>query len=422
MQPSRKPLDRHARVAIQTALSDTPVVVLQGARQVGKSTLAGEISRGLGGTFVTLDDEVTRLVSQDDPTAFVLRGGSGLLVIDEIQRSPGLMLAIKATVDRDRRPGRFLVTGSADLLRLRSVEDSLAGRAETVELFGLSQGELIGTRETFIDDVFTDGPPVEWASKLTRADYLERACAGGFPEALRRNDRRRDSWFADYAQRVLARDAAEISEGQRLGDLPRLLRFVASRSATELNQADLARDSAFAARTLPSYLDLLEMLYLIWRIPAWSSNLTNRLVKRPKIALTDSGLLAHLLNLSPAGMDLLRDPTPAGPLIETFVVNELRRQAGWSAEAVRIFHLREGDRLEVDIILEHRDGRVAGIEVKAGASLGAKAFKGLAELRDRLGSRFARGIVLYSGSDALPAGDRLAALPIEALWRGRGAA
>lgn len=393
------------------------MVVLQGARQVGKSTLAATIAgERPGATLITLDDEPVRRAAQADPAGFI-DAFDGLTVIDEVQRAPELLLAIKARVDRRRQPGQFLLTGSANLLRLRSVQDSLAGRAETIELFGFSQGELAGHRETFVDRIISESLPTNWASDLNRSDYLERACAGSYPEALTRTGRRRTTWFDSYASRIIERDAPDVSGLQRLGDLDRLLRLVAARNASELNQADLAADAGFAARTLPPYLDLLDTLYLTWRLPAWSTNLTNRVAERPKIALLDSGLAAHLIHVSPTSLRPDRTPEPAGPLLEAFVLAEVRKQCGWNEEPVRLYHYRDRTGPEVDLVIEHTDGRIAAIEVKATTSLGTNSAKWLAFLRDRLGDRFVQGVVLHTGPRALPLGDRLTAQPIEALWR-----
>lgn len=389
--------------------------MLQGARQTGKSTLASQVSRSRPSQSVTLDDEPILRSALEDPAGFV-ESSRGLMIIDEVQRAPGLMLAIKATVDRDRRPGRFLLTGSANLLRLRSVHDSLAGRAETIELFGFSQGELRGIRETFIDHLISAVLPIAWESSMTRADYLNAACAGSYPEAVFRSPRRRSVWFESYARRIVERDAQDVSELRRLGDLERLLELIAARNATELNKADIAADAGFPARTLPPYLDLLETLYLIWRVPAWSANFTKRVVAHPKITIFDSGLAAHLINISPTSLRPTGQPTPAGGLLEAFVLAELRRQTGWNDERVRIFHYRDRAGAEVDIVLEHADGRIAAIEVKATTSVGADAFKWLAKMRDHLGKRFVQGTVLYTGKNALSFGDRLTAQPLSSLW------
>lgn len=416
-------VQRRVEPRVLEALDDTPVVIIQGARQVGKSTLATQVIERLGGRMVSLDQEATRRAALLDPDGFV-SDSNGLVCIDEIQRAPELLLAIKAEVDRDRRPGRFLLTGSADLVQLRSVGDSLAGRVETIELFGFSQDELGGAASRdhqpvhFVDGLFAAPLRLGWTSTLTRADYLERACAGGFPEALERVGRRRTAWFANYVRQLVERDAPDLADRQRLGDLPKLLRLIAARNATELNQTDLASDAGFPASTLPRYLDIIEYLYLMRRVPSWSTNLTTRVVGRPKTYLTDCGLAAHLLGLSPSSMSSTVDPTSAGALLEAFVVNELHQQQGWGNEQCSIYHYRDRTGPEADVVIEHVDGRAVAIEVKAGMSLGNKPTKWLSLLRDRLGSRFVAGVVLYTGQEALPLGDRLAAMPIEALWRG----
>jgi len=284
------------------ALSDTRVVVVQGARQVGKTTLVTQVVDELGGRLVTLDDDVTRAAAQADPAGFLQQYPDGLLAIDEVQRVPALVLALKVAVDRDPRPGRFLLTGSANVLRLPAMQDSLAGRAENVDLYGFSQGEIVGVRERFVDRLLAGEPLPGHTGALTRADYLSRACAGGYPQALARpQGRRRSAWFDNYLRRIVERDAPDISGLQRLSELPLLLRLLAARNAGELNLAGLANDAGIPVRTLDPYLDLLETLFLVHRLPAWSTNLSQRVVSRPKIALHDTGLAARLLNVSATG-------------------------------------------------------------------------------------------------------------------------
>jgi predicted AAA+ superfamily ATPase len=399
------------------ALRDTRIVVIQGARQVGKSTLATGIINRYGGRLVSLDDDVTRVAAAADPHGFVRQLPSGLLGIDEVQRVPALITALKAAVDSDPRPGRFLITGSANLLRMPTMQDSLAGRAENLDLFGFSQGELMRTRETFVDRVLDGDLFVGHRSTLTRQDYLQRACAGGYPEALARTaGRRRSAWFDNYLSRIVGRDAADISGLQRLSDLPRLIRLLAARNATELNQSAVASDIAIPARTLAPYLDLLETLFLVQRIPAWSTNLSKRVVERPKISLLDTGLAARLVNVAAIGAGLAGTPEIAGQLLEGCVVGELRRQLSWADETPRLYHYRDHDGPEVDVILETDDGRVVGLEIKAASAVQAKDGRWLAQLRDRLGSRFVAGLILHTGPAASPFGERMAAVPIDALW------
>jgi uncharacterized protein len=402
---------------VEEALIDTRIVVVQGARQVGKSTLAAEITRRVDGRLVTLDDDVTRTTAATDPHSFVRQFPHGLLTIDEVQRVPELVLALKATVDTNHRPGQYLLTGSANLLQLPATEDSLAGRAESLELFGFSQGELDGLTETFIDQMFAGDLFLGHESDLTRHDYLARACAGSYPEAVSRNSaRRRNAWLDNYVDRIIKHDAMDVSNLQRIADLPRLIRLLAARSASELNLNSLAADADIPVRTLPPYLDLLETLYLIDRIPAWSTNLSKRVVDRPKVLLLDSGLAARLVNVSPIGAGQSANPNAAGAIIETFVISELRRQLGWSEQTPRLFHYRDRDGAEVDLILETADGLIAAIEIKSAATLRGKDIRWITRLRDKVGTRFAAGLILHTGPQAQPFGDRLAAVPIDALW------
>lgn len=411
-------VERFAESRVLEALRDTRIVVTQGARQVGKTTLLHEVVAKAGGRAVTLDDEVVRAAARADPVGFVSQYPEGLLAIDEVQRAPELVLALKLVVDRDPRPGRFLLTGSANLLRLPATEDSLAGRAEGIELHGFSQGEIAGRRERFIDRVLAGDRFLGHTSTLTRKDYLERAVAGSYPQALARTGRRRSQWLDNYLARVVERDAPDVSPLQRLGDLPLILRALAARNSDELNIADIARGTGIPARTLAPHLELLETLYLVQRIPAWSANLTKRVVSRPKAALLDTGLTARLIGVSAAGAAPAVQPETAGRLLEGFVAGELRRQQGWAEELVRISHYRDHAGGEVDLILETDDGRVAGIEVKATSSVGKNDGKWLAKLRDRLGDRFTAGVILHTGSSSGPFGDKIAAVPIDILWAG----
>lgn len=414
-----KPLrDRHITPLVLEALHDIRIVVIQGARQVGKTTLVRQILAQHGGKFVTLDDDVTREAARSDARGFLRQADAGMLAIDEVQRAPELVLALKVEADTDPRPGRFLLTGSADLLRLPAMQDSLAGRAESVDLFGFSQGELVGVTETFIDRVLQgDAGLRRRASMLARSDYLGLACAGGFPEAVARSEgRRRSVWFDNYVRRITERDAPDVSALQRLEDLPRILRLLAARNATELNVSNLAHDAGIPVRTIAPYLGLLETLYLIDRIPAWSTNLTKRIVSRPKVVLHDSGLAARLVNASPAGAATGVNPELAGQLLEGFVAGELRRQLGWASENPRLTHFRDHDGAEVDFILETDDGRVAGIEVKAASTVTARDTRWLQGMRDRLGNRFTAGVILHTGPTSAPFGDRITATPIDNLW------
>ena len=415
MSPS---LERHVEPRVREALEDTRVVVVQGARQVGKTTLVrGIVAATPSGRLVTFDDDVTRASAQADPVGFLEQNPEGALAIDEVQRVPEIVLALKLVVDRDPRPGRFLLTGSADLLRLPATGDSLAGRAESVELLGFSQGELTGHVEQFIDRAFDGDRFLGHAGGMSRSDYLERAVAGSYPEVLTRSPgRRRHQWMDSYLERIVRRDASEISSSPRLDDLPLVLRVLAARNSDELNVADIASITGIPATSLNRLIDLLETLYLVQRIPAWSTNLTKRAVSRPKVALLDSGLAARLVNTSVAALGPDAMTPIAGHLLEAFVAGEIRRQLTWAETPVRMSHFRDRSAGEVDLILESDDGRVVGLEVKSAATVTARDARWLAHLRDSLGERFVCGIVLHTGRSGGPLGDRLAAVPMDALW------
>jgi uncharacterized protein len=405
---------RKAEAVIAEALADTRVVTLNGARQAGKSTLARLAAQARANSEIRLlDDPATLRSAQDDPASFV--DHDGLLVIDEVQLAPELFRSIKVAVDTDPRPGRFLLTGSAQILALRQLPDALPGRMEIVELWPFSQGEIDHCPDAFIDAAYDLGPALSRTSTLRKRDYLERVVRGGYPEALRRSPRRRAAFFDSYLTILIERDVRELGAIERRGGLRRLLALLASRSASLLVPAALAGESGIPRTTLNRYLELLTAVFLIKQIPAWSAGQTHRAIGTPKLSFTDTGIACHLI-----GQDATRLGEPdgaAGQMIETFVLMELARQLTWSAERARLYHYRTRDQVEVDAVLETPDGRIVAIEVKAGATVRAEDLAGLRHLRDRLGTRFVAGYVLYTGQQTLPFGDKLRAIPIDALWQ-----
>ncbi len=336
-------------------------------------------------------------------------------MIDEIQLAPELFRVIKVAVDTDPAPGRFLLTGSARILALRDLPDALPGRMEIIELWPFSQGEIEGTPDQFVDAAFGPGPALSRTSQLRRRDYLERVVRGGYPEAVRRSPRRRAAFFDSYLTTLIERDVAELSLIERRGELRRLLALLAGRSGGLLVPNALSAQSGIPRSTLGRYLDLLSAVFLVKQIPAWSSGQTHRAVGTPKLTYVDSGIACHLL-----GQDTTRLGEPggaAGAMMENFVLMELARQLTWSDVRASLFHYRTKDMLEVDAVLESADGRVVAIEVKAGATVRAEDLAGLRHLADRIGSRFVAGYVLYTGGQTLPFGEKLRALPIDALWQ-----
>jgi uncharacterized protein len=399
---------------VNEALQDTRIVLINGARQCGKSTLVQLVGAARGAEWRTLDRAVTRQAAEEDPTGFIDLPMP--LVIDEIQRVPALLLAIKEKVDRDPRPGRFLLTGSARVLGLRKLPDALPGRMETVELWPFSQGEIDGSPDGFVDAVFTHGPDLHVGSTVQRAEYAERVVRGGFPESLARTQpRRRERFFDSYVADLISRDVNQLSEIERTGEMRTLLRLLAARSGQLLVASALRNDVRLSHRTVGRYLELLEEVFLIKRIPAWSRNLSTRAIGTPKVAMVDSGVAANLL-AADAGR-LLHPGAPFGPLLEGFVLMELARQLTWSEIRAELFHYRTRDKTEVDAVLENRRGQVIGVEVKASSTVRAEDFRGLRHLADRLGNDFVVGIVLYTGDQTLSFGPRLRAMPLSALWQ-----
>ena len=406
--------------ALEAAIADTPVVFIHGARQAGKTTLVRAlIEAGHPASYLTLDEARVLSAAVNDPEGFVA-GLTTPVVIDEVQLAPGLFRAIKLAVDRDRRPGRFLLTGSAHLLVLPRLAESLVGRMEVMTLWPLSQGEIEGLEERAVDALFDD--PKLPVGEIAGADdsLFERVARGGFPEAVTRpTAARRRAWFEAYLTTLAQRDVRDLANIEGLLELPQLIRLLAARAATLLNSAELSRASGLSRSTLNRYLSLLEGTFLFQRLRPWSTNLSKRLVKSPKILPVDSGVACHLLGLD--AHRLAAEPQVLGPLLESFVIHELLKQATWSEARPWVFHYRSHTGQEVDVLLEDAAGRIVGVEVKSRASVTARDFRSLRALAELLGDRFVRGVVLYTGPTGVPFGERLHALPVSWLWRGRPA-
>ncbi len=409
---------RNITTPLLDALADNPVVLLHGARQTGKSTLVQWLaSEGHPARYLTLDDPVVLAAICEDPSGF-LAAVEGPIVLDEVQRAPGLFLAIKTAVDRDRRAGRFLLTGSANVMQLPRLSESLVGRMEVLTLWPMSQGEIEAVKEDFIDVVFSD---VLWSKIKIRENMSElvgRMLRGGYPAVLSRtSEARQKAWFGSYLTTILQRDVRDLANIEGLTQLPRLLTLLAARAASLLNFSELSRSIAFPQTTLKRYLALLESTFMVQTLPAWSGNLGKRLVKAPRLILNDTGLLAYLLGLS---RERLADNTTlVGPLLQNFVVMELRKQVPWSRTQAQLFHFRTQTGHEVDLLLEDAAGRLVGIEIKASATINSRDFKGLRALAEATGRRFHRGVVLYTGAETIPFGERFHDLTVSVLWSGK---
>jgi uncharacterized protein len=404
---------RHVRGLVVEALADTRIVFIAGARQVGKTTLARDIVAGPRPMrALTLDDQATRDAAISDPTGFV-SGLGGPALIDEIQRAPDLLLAIKDDVDRDTTAGRYLLTGSANLLVSKRINDALTGRIETVRLWPLEQSEVHGGQVNFVDALRAAAPPTVTGAPVGRAALRGFLSAGGYPEARLREGRRRSRWFENHLATALDRDLRDISDAVKTEAMPGLLRLVASQAANLLSYRAVGARLDLHHQTVKSYVGLLEQMFIVRRLPGWRPGLGAREVQAPKIYVVDTGLLAHLLG---AGDErIATDDQVTGKIVENFVATELTKHAEWAAAPVRLYHYQR-EREDVDLVLEWNDGSIAAVEVKSRATVRRDDWKWLAKLREQRGQGFRAGVVAYTGEQTIPLGDRLWAVPLAGLW------
>jgi predicted AAA+ superfamily ATPase len=395
------------------ALSDTPVVLIVGPRRAGKTTLVRKMA-DVRRTYLTLDDRTVFDAAQSDPAGFVRSLDQA--VIDEIQRAPDLLLAIKKTIDEDYRPGRFLLTGSANVLTLPRVADSLAGRMETIQMLPLARAEIEGRTPTFLEHLFA-GKLRSQPSAVVGDELVQLVLLGGYPEAIsRESERRRQDWSRSYLTSVLTRDLRDIADVEKLTELPKFVRLLAEHSGQLVNYSQLGAGINVSHKTGQRYVGLLEQVFLVATLRPWFSNALKRIVKTPKLHFLDSGLLATVRGLSLNRVKA--DRGAFGALLESFVFAEVLKLMTASDLRLTPYHFRDRDGREVDIVLERDDGTIAGIEVKASATVRSSDFGGLRALAEACGDRFAFGVVLYDSADVVPFGDRLAAVPLSSLWSG----
>ncbi len=419
---------RNLSANIAEAMTDTPVILLAGARQTGKSTLLQSLAGPHASvSYFTLDNPETYAAAQSNPHGFI-SGHAGTLCIDEVQRVPDLFLAIKHAVDKDRTPGRFLLTGSANVLLIPCLSESLAGRMEIVTLRPLAQLEM--TQKTLkklrtpalnlIDAWFDAAHTLSKCPAVDREDFVLRLLVGGYPEVVARaKPKRRAAWFQSYLDTVLQRDIRDLAQIEGLTQMPKLLEAMAHRTTGVLNFADISRTLGMAQTSLKRYLTLLETVYLIEPLPAWTHRASHSAQKSPKYYLNDSGLFAHVMGLTvqsvaPNSLAYVRGLN--GALVETFVLAELRKLLSWADSNAQLMHYRTSTGIEVDFVLQDKAGRVVGIEVKSALTVGANDFKGLRHMRDLLGDKFVRGIVLHPGNDVTQWDSQMASVPVSCLW------
>lgn len=416
LAPSAPAITRHVQRKIATALGDTRVVLIVGPRQAGKTTLA-KLHANHNRPYITLDDPATLAAARSDPAGFVR--GLKQAVIDEVQRAPDLLLAIKESVDKDQAPGRFLLTGSTNLMALPVVADSLAGRIEVITLMPFAQAELAGTQGDLLDRLF-DGAGLPASINPVVGDALmDIVLKGGYPEALRRTSAsRRQAWLQDYVSLILDRDVRDIANIDQLDRMPRLLDVLAAHAGQLVNHSSYGAALGLTAPTAQKYVGILERLFLMRQVPPWSHNAASRLTKTPKLHFLDTGLLAALRDTTAARLqkDRAAERTAWGPLLENFVVSEVLKLITWSDKRLRISHFRNKEQEEVDLVIEDRRGRVVGIEVKASATVRAQDLRGLRQLQAAVGDKFVHGLLLHDHDRITPFDERLHAGPVSLLW------
>jgi predicted AAA+ superfamily ATPase len=412
-------IERAITPRLLMALGDTPAVMLVGPRQAGKSTLV----QGLAGgphpaRYVSLDDLRTLDAARRDPVGLI-EGADGPLIIDEVQRAPELLLPIKAAIDRDRSPGRFILTGSAQVMLLPKVSESLAGRVEVHTLWPFSQAEIEGVAGRIVELLLDESSRPGGAPATSREDLIERIVRGGFPEAVAREADRREEWLAAYLTVVVQRDLRDLANIERLAQVPAVLASLASRVRAPLNSTEVSSSVGIPRTSLDRYLTLLEHVFLVCRLPAFHTNRIKQITKAPKLLLSDSALLVHVLRANRGR--LVDDDSLLGAVLECFVGMELVKQISATRARASLLHMRTAAGAEVDFVVEGADGRAAAIEVKASATVRGEDFKHLATLRDRIGGKhFVRGVVLYTGGERLAFGERLEAWPLSTLWTDAG--
>jgi len=366
-----------------------------------------------------MDLSTTLIAARENPNEFVSQNKDGLLIIDEIQRCPELLPAIKLAVDTDRRPGRFLVTGSANILNLRGTNESLAGRAETIELMPFSVGEKRGVKEDIVSLLARDdiSAVLKNFTPMARIDYAELIEKGGYPDIQERSAKRKKTYFKNYLSRVLDHDAGELSGLAHLDRLHKIYTMLAGNPSQLYIRANVSRMIGIPESSMNGYIRLLEDLCLLHTIPAWGKNYSKRAINKPKIIFSDTGLVTSIYGTSSDFLANIENGNEFGPLLEAFVIAEIIKQKSWSDTDFNLYHYRDCDNKEVDIVLELSDGRVIAIEIKAASSFTKSDFYGIKVLRDILGKRFHCGIVLYTGTQVQPFGERLYAAPISTIWQ-----
>lgn len=404
----RNDFPRKIKDRVEIALRDTPAVLINGPRQAGKTTLAKQFSSSM--SYYTLDDENILNAAKEDPVGFIKRIDKA--IIDEIQRAPELLRTIKLSIDENRQPGRFLLTGSANLLSLPQIGDSLAGRMEILTLLPLSLSEINQSKSNFLHYAINQSWPVQTPSQ--EIDIIAQVLAGGYPEMLLRSEPlRRHAWAKDYIKAIVERDIKDITSIEKLLEMPRLLEVIAQQSGKLTNFSQIGGQINLDSKTAQKYVGLLETLFLVSQLKPWYNNTLKRIIKTPKIYFLDSGLLGSINRITPETID--ENKSDFGPLLETWVYDELLKILSFTEQSWNIYYYRDKDQVEVDFVLENHARKIIGIEVKASHTIFGHDFKGLRKLSNIAGKNWITGIVLYNGDQCLSFGDNLWAIPLSML-------
>lgn len=413
MNGERHLYKRYAEKKVIDAIADTPVVIITGPRQSGKTTLARYLQLKES-VHLTLDDITQYKSAKSDPIGFIRNLNARHIVIDEVQRVPDLFLAIKQSVDENRLPGRYLLTGSSNALMLPRLSDSLAGRMEIINLLPLTTCEINNTHSTFLDKVFNNIVPTSKTTRV-RKQLLVKILTGGFPEPFaRKSQERRVMWYQQYINSLIQKDIKDLEKIEHLNVVPKLVRLLSNQVGQLINYTEIANKLEVTRQTVSHYVKLLEQLYLFEGLPAWSKNENKRLIKTPKIHIVDTGLLCAQRRLTLE--KILSNPQIYGHLLESYVVNEIKRLATWYDAPIECSYYRDKDKIEVDLILEDYEGNLIGIEIKGSATITHNDFKGLRRLQSVAGKQFKMGLVLYDGDHSVPYGENLYTAPIGCLW------
>ena len=403
---------RNIQAKLEEAIKYSPIIFIKGPRQSGKTTLIQELK---GYHFATFDNTQTLRLAADDPMGFI-QNLPKPVIIDEVQRCPELFLAIKYDIDRNRIPGRYVLTGSADPMLMAKIGDSLAGRVKVLTLYPLSYGELQGIQESFVDRIWSDGSLINLqCQKIDLEKLYTSMVSGGYPVIQNMPLNLQREWFHDYTSMVIQKDILELAMIEHIKEIPQILSFCAARAGSLVNVSELSRDAKITVPTLQKYLSLLEVLFIVIIQSAWQKKMSQRLIKAPKSYLVDTGLLCWLRMVTVEKM-MHNFTHEKGYIVENFVVNELMKQITWNTNFVKMYHFRSANNQEVDIILERIDGKIIGIEVKSNQNVSPQDIKGMKYLKDQVPDLWHRGILFYCGNEVIQLTEDIIALPISALW------